>query len=358
MFPLPETMKSPRDRRPGIWRQGVLQIHVTRACDLACFNCTQGSNLAGKPVMITPEQFETACQSLNGYFGVVGVFGGNPAMHPKFSELCEIMRRHIPFEQRGLWCNHPKGKAAVMRETFNPRYSNLNVHLVREAYDEFAAGWPECKPYLKGLDPSWPEAAGKPNHIVGDARHSPPFVAMQDVLTTACPDCNGSGKFHIVHNASDIHCSTCKGSGAVYDEAQAWKLIGACDVNQNWSSMIGVFRGELRGWFCELAGAQAMLHQNDTAWPDLGLPIVPGWWNQPMSAFEAQARWHCHRCGIPLRGYGELAVGGTKEQCSETHADIYTPKKSGRPVELVTLQTQLGKRLERATDYVQNGSLK
>ena len=332
MFPLPETMKSPRDRRPGIWRQGVLQIHVTRACDLACFNCTQGSNLAGKPVMITPEQFETACQSLDGYFGVVGVFGGNPAMHPKFAELCEIMRRHIPFEQRGLWCNHPKGKAAVMRETFNPQYSNLNVHLVREAYDEFAAGWPECKPYLKGLDPSWPEAAGKPNHIVGDARHSPPWVAMQDLDVLP--------------------------GGVENTEENRWKLIGTCDVNQHWSSLIGVFRGELRGWFCELAGDQAMLHQHDPAWPDLGVPIVPGWWNQPMSAFEAQARWHCHRCGIPLRGYGELAVGGTTEQCSQTHADIYTPKKAGRPVELVTLQMQLGKRLERATDYVQNGSLK
>lgn len=332
MLPLPETMKSPRDRRPTVgWRQGVLQIHVTRACDLACFNCTQGSNLAGKPVMITPEQFETACLSLQGYFGVIGVFGGNPSLHPKFVELCEIMQRHVPFEQRGLWCNHPKGKAAVMRETFNPRYSNLNVHLVREAYDEFAADWPECKPYLKGLDPSWPEAAGKPNHIVGDARHSPPWVAMQDIDVLP--------------------------GGVENTEENRWKLIGACDVNQNWSSMVGVFRGELRGWFCELAGAQAMLHQNDPAWPDLGVPIVAGWWDQPMSAFEAQARWHCHRCGIPLRGYGELAVGGTTEQCSQTHADIYKPKKAGRPVELVTLQTQLGQPLNKATDYIQNSGV-
>src|SRR5690242_2039949 len=65
MHPIPSTMKSPRDIRP-VWRGGVLQIWVTRACDLACTHCTQGSNLAGKPGMMTPDQFEEACKSLVG----------------------------------------------------------------------------------------------------------------------------------------------------------------------------------------------------------------------------------------------------------------------------------------------------
>ena len=46
-------MKSPRDHRKGIWRNGVLQVWITRACDNSCFRCTQGSNLGGKPGMIT-----------------------------------------------------------------------------------------------------------------------------------------------------------------------------------------------------------------------------------------------------------------------------------------------------------------
>jgi hypothetical protein len=159
-------MVPPGMHRPGIWRGGVLQIHVTRACDMSCFGCTQGSNLRGKPVMITPEEFEQACQSLEGYWGVVGMFGGNPAVHPQFPELCNILCKYFPKEQRGLWCNHPRGHGQLMREVFNPEVSNLNVHCSQEAFDEFIRDWPESRPF--GLE--------------RDSKHSPPFVAMKDVI--------------------------------------------------------------------------------------------------------------------------------------------------------------------------------
>lgn len=303
-------MVLPRDLRPHIWRGGVLQIWTTRACDRSCYGCTQGSNLAGKPGFITPDQFKIAVDSLTDYFGVVGIFGGNPAIHPQFDDLCTILRGAIPWEQRGLWCNHPKGKGATARITFNPAVSNLNVHESQEAWDEFSRDWPECRPFLKGLD--------------SDSRHAPPFVAMQDVIP---------------------------------DEAERWKLIQDCDVNRNWSAMICVFRGELRGFFCELAAAQAMLHQDEPDYPDTGVPITPGWWKQGMKAFEHQVRKHCHECGVPLRGHGALANGGPCEQVSATHAGIYRPKRAGRPVEMVTDLIQLGSPLQRATDYIENGAI-
>jgi hypothetical protein len=305
-LPLPATMKSPQDRRPTVWHGGVLQIWVTRGCDKACFGCTQGSNLGGKPGRITPEQFEVACASLQNYFGVVGVFGGNPATHPQFPLLCEIMQKYIPFERRGLWCNKLFGNGAVARATFNPAVSNLNVHLDRAAYDEFKQDWPESTPF--GLEK--------------DSRHSPPFVALQDVIP---------------------------------DEAARWELIGKCDVNQFWSAMIGVFRGQLRGYFCEIAGAQAMLHQEEPEYPDLGVAVVPGWWDQPMSAFAGQARFHCHACGIPLRGFGELAIGGTAEQVSQTHLNIYKPKRP-REIQTVSQIEQLQRAPDvRSTNYIQKG---
>lgn len=292
---LPVAMVPPSQRRPGIWLGGIVQVMVTRACDLSCHHCTQGSNLAGKPVMMTPEQFDQACYSLKDYFGVVGVFGGNPAMHPQFDELCRIMRARLPFERRGIWCNHPRGKGAHMRVTFNPKHSNLNVHLSDEAHAEFARDWPESAPYLKGLET--------------DSVHGPPFVAMSDVIP---------------------------------DEAERWKLIGDCDINKHWSAMIGVFRGELRAWFCEIAGAQAMLHQDNPDWrgtgqpmPDTGLPVTLDWWRQPMAVFDHQAREHCHACGIPLRRPGQLAIGGEREEFSETHRWIARPKPKGREVEFV-----------------------
>ena len=304
-------MVPPGRPRPSIWRNGVLQVHVTRACDKSCYGCTQGSNLAGKPVMIPPAEYAKALDSIQGYFGVVGMFGGNPTMHPQFDLLCEILRSKFPKEQCGIWCNNPRGKGAVMRETFNPAVSNLNVHEDRAAYDEFARDWPECKGVLKGLDT--------------DSRHSPPFVAMRDVIP---------------------------------DEATRWKLIADCDINKYWSAMLcHVPTRGLRAFFCEIAGAQAMLHGADPGWPDLGLPAEPGWWKQPMSAFAAQVEHYCHRCGIPLRRYGQLANGGEHEEVSATHRDIYKPKKPDRKIALITLENVGEKTLRKATDYIENGSV-
>lgn len=306
-------MVPPGQHRPGKWLGGVIQIHLTRACDKACFGCTQGSNLAGKPTFMSPGQFEAAVVSLRGYFGVVGVFGGNPATSPHFEDCCAILAKHVPFERRGLWCNHPRGKGAVMRRTFNPRVSNLNVHLDREAFAEFKRDWPESLPF--GLD--------------ADSRHSPPYVAMRDVVA---------------------------------DENERWRLIADCDINRHWSAMIGVFRGEVRAWFCEIAGAQAMLHQDEADYPDTGLRVCywplggRQWWEASMERFASQVRRHCHDCGVPLRGYGELAQAehGT-EQVSATHADVYKPKRKGRPVEVVTTLEQLGVgKLTNMTRYLQN----
>lgn len=334
-------MVSPGMLRPKIWSNGVMQIWITRSCDLSCCGCTQGSNLGGVPGRISLTQFEQAVKSLRGYFGVVGIFGGNPALHPQFNEICDILAAHVPLEQRGLWCNHPRGKIQKISETFNPRYSNINVHLVREAYDAFVTGWPAIRPHMKGLDPAWPEAAAvlkekgqkEYNHRVGDARHSPPYVAMQDL--DQLPAANGT----TVPNTPE----------------NRWDLIAGCDINKNWSAMIAVFRDQLRGFFCEIAGAQAMLHQHEPAYPDTGISVVPGWWQEPMSTFAAQARHHCHACGIPLRMYGELAVGGTVEHVSATHADIFKPKSRTKTVELVQLSTQVVERTQVVTNYIENG---
>ncbi len=337
-------MIAPGQVRPSKpYRGGVIQILVTSSCNLTCFNCTQGSNLARPHWAMTPEQFEDACKSLKGYFGVIGVFGGNPTVSKHFGSYCEIMRRHFPREQRGLWCNDPLGWGKEMRETFDPGVSNLNVHLSQKAFDEFKRDWPECNPV--GLHQ--------------DSRHSPPFVAMKDVIE---------------------------------DESERWELIADCDINKFWSAMLGVFRGSLRAWFCEVAGAQSILHQwdkltleqeemtdpgeavidgpflspgrHDYTYPDTGIVPFPGWWRLPMEAFAGQVRKHCHECGVPLRGRGELAQAGDAspdpyepppmEQTSKTHENVYRSKRPLRIIEVVTDRKQLGEPLARMTDYIGN----
>ena len=194
-----------------------------------------------------------------------------------------------------------------MQKTFNPSVSNLNVHLDKKSHDEFKRDWPECRPF--GLQ--------------NDSRHSPPFIAMQDIIES---------------------------------EQARWSLITDCDINKHWSAMICVFRNELRGFFCEIAGAQAILHQYNLEHPDLGLKITEDWWQKPMQCFAAQAKIYCHACGIPLRAYGELACATDGyERTSKTHAEIYKPKRAGRPVKVIDSFNQLGKILNtKMTDYLGN----
>ena len=268
---------------------------VTRSCDLSCAHCTQGSNLAGKPAMMTPDQFDQACKSLDGYFGVAGMFGGNPCVHPQFETLCEIMRARFPLQQRGLWTNNLMGKGAAARITFWPPHSNLNVHLQSDAYEEMRRDWPEAINHIRGMDQ--------------DSIHSSPWVAMKDVIP---------------------------------DEKERWRLIGQCDVNQHWSALVGVVRGELRAFFCELAYAQAALHQDNPDWdgtgkpmPDTGLQVTPGWWRKPMDDFETQVRVHCHACGIPMRRKGIGACGSDVLEHSKTHEFIARPKRKGQESQII-----------------------
>lgn len=253
--------------------QGVTQIHITRACDLGCSNCTQGSQFGGKTEFISLGNLELALQSLEGYFGLVGFFGGNCALAPQFPEMCELALKYFPKERLGIWCNHPRGNGAIMRKTFNPSMSNLNVHLKQEAYDEFKRDWPESHPF--GLDK--------------DSRHSPVHGNMS--------------KF-------------------VPEESERWRLISNCDINRHWSAMLCQFRGELRAFFCEIAGSQAILNQHNPDYPDTGMPVTKGWWRKPMQDFADQVEFHCHRCLVPLRGHGALAQQEHQTTVTEEYSHL------------------------------------
>lgn len=323
-------MVPPSQRRPQkAWGGGgVMQIMITRACDKSCYGCTQGSNLAGKPAVMSVDDFDVACNSLKGYPFLVGVFGGNPCLHPQFDQICDVLRHYFPKEKCGLWSNNINGHGASCRKTFRPDMSNLNVHLDMRAYEEIYGTWPEARRYIKGHD--------------RDSRHSPPFVAMKDV---------------------------------VLDESKRWDLISKCDINQDWSALIGVTTHGLRGYFCEIAYAQAALHPE---WPDTGLDVEKfyvstqddliavdvtsrlgvRWWQLPMKDFAAQVRLHCHSCGVPLSRKGELACAadGT-EEVSETHANIFKPKVKGRRVSLVTVDSPPVETLRKMTHYLENSKL-
>ena len=300
-----DKMIPPGRPRKGKFRSGVIQIHLTRACDLSCCNCTQGSQFGGKSPMISPEVFEVAVESLKGYFGVVGIFGGNPAIHPQFEYLCEILRKHIPREQCGLWCNNPLGKGKAMRLTFNPSISNLNCHMKPEAFSEFKRDWPESCPF----------------GLAGDSSHSPVHVSMEKLVPS---------------------------------EEERWNLISDCDINKHWSAMICQFRDEPRAFFCEVAGGQAVLNQFNPDYPDTGVKVDAEWWKQPMKHFEDQVLTHCHQCSVPLRLKGSLAQTDSVTQISEEYSHLKLKGSGKQLIQLNTPEDVDSKRVSKVTHYMQN----
>jgi len=252
-------------------------------------------------MFISLENYERAVVSLKDYFGVVGMFGGNPVIHPQFSELCHILSKHIPFRRRGIWCNHPLGEGLRLRDTFNPHCSNLNVHGNYEAYNEFKRDWPLSRPV--GLKPSL---------------HSPVYG------TPPTP------------------------------EENRWEHIAACDINKYWSAMIGQFRGEARAWFCEIAGSQAMLNQSDPSYPDTGLPVTNDWWRRPMTDFSQQVDQHCLNCLVPYRCAGLLDNSDETEKTTKEYVNIYLPKRR-KQVEIVSdMECLAPASLKLTTDYIGN----
>jgi len=310
----------PGQKRP--WkkanRQGIIQIIVTSSCDKACPNCTQLANIKRPHWEMSPEDFEIICKSLEGYWGVVACFGGNPCVAKNFPHYCDILTRHFPKEQRGLWSNNLFGHGPLCRKTFGPH--NLNVHGDKKAFDEIKRDWPEAKPF--GLETA--------------SSHSPVFGNMMLFDKLPFPD----------------------GTYRENTEGNRWELISHCDLNYHWSGAATVVNNRALGYFCEVAAAQALYRQDHRT----GIPItreyklwsgefVP-WWKLGMDAFAHQAREHCHRCSVPLKGRGDLD-SGTRNQITADYAPDFRPKRG--TTEIVTTIEQLEAfAVEKVTEYRKN----
>lgn len=82
----------------------LIQIEVTNACHLRCANCTRFVGHHKKPYFMDIDYVQKAIDSLAGFKGGVGLMGGEPALHPKFREICEMYQAKIPDRRkRELW---------------------------------------------------------------------------------------------------------------------------------------------------------------------------------------------------------------------------------------------------------------
>ena len=282
-----------------------MQILITRACDVFnCSECTQllpfrGKHGKGKdrdPVHMSVDVFERAVDSMAGWRGIIALFGGNPAVHPEFPAICEVVRAKIPPRQRGLWTNNLNGHGPIVKETFWPNARlNLNVHHSSEA----AAYMREWLP-------------GKQVWGEGPVEHSSMLRDWRDMGMT---------------------------------ESEWIAAREQCDINQKWSGAIMERDGAPYGYFCEVAGSiDGMRGENN------GVAAMPGWWRQGMDSFGHQVRNCCDLgCGVPLRAKGSL---DTDDTYKVSQSWVPLTVDHAPPKVRVEVVGEIGETVRENTDYV------
>lgn len=284
-------MKAPTDKS-----NDIIQVLVTRSCDLFhCSNCTQLLPFRSDPVNMSPDVFREAVESLADWPGIVGVFGGNPCVHPQFVELCEIIADLIPPHRRGLWTNNLRGHGEIAAQTFGNGRLNLNAHADPDAEAEMERWFPGRVKRGSATKPSW---------------HSPILMDYRDMGLSP----------------------------------EEWvQARERCDINTHWSAAIMERDGEPYGYFCEVAGAiDGVTGENH------GLRVYPGWWREGMDAFANQVRGCCDiGCGVPLRRLGHLDRDNTYDI-----TQTWVPLTVSRGIVNRVIHESLPEATDLATDYL------
>jgi len=276
----------------------IVCVDVTNKCDLACSNCTR--LLANQETRweMSVENFRLALQSLKNYKGIIAMIGGNPCVHTKFAELCQVFREEIPNQfQRGLWTNNYFKHREVIEQTFGAL--NLNPHNMERANDK-----------LKDLHDVMIKQKGfHGGYYVGNSHHAPLLTAVKDL----------------------------------YPEKEMWDKISRCDINKDWSASIIENKGKLRAYFCEVAASFDLARGEDH-----GHPVVLDWWKKPISAFSDQVKHFCTGCGVPARLRGNMD-NEEIDTYTKSNADIAQKSLAkGRKIQLLDIENKLN---HKVTEY-------
>ena len=259
----------------------IICVDITNKCDLACSNCTRLLENQDGFWDMTPENFRLALQSLKDYHGIIAMIGGNPCMHPKFKELCQIFVEEIPNKmQRGLWTNNFFKHRELCEETFGT--FNLNSH-----------GIPRAESKLIEMHKSVASKGALSWMYAGTSNHSPILTAVKDL----------------------------------YPESEMWEKITNCDINREWSASIVQNKGKLRAYFCEVAASFDLSRGTDN-----GHEVVAGWWKRHISDYAEQIKKFCPGCGVPAKEKAHKDIENV-DTFTETNRDLAEKSiKSGRSV--------------------------
>jgi len=290
---------------PGHKKNRILQVDVTDRCSLACSNCTRHLAHHGQRYDISVEVFRLACRILNRALPdfVIGCFGGEPTLHPRFPELCIAMQQEIPdVRRRGLWTSRLHKHGQIAAATFTGGYLNLNGHNVPEAEAEF--------------DRWFPGRMINESRVGGHkANHAALLTAIKDFV----------------------------GTPQVPDENAMWRMIMSCDYDREWSGCVIERDAKPMLYSCEIhAGFDLMYGENN------GVELTDESAVAGINTFAHQYQRWCPSCGGGLRLVGHQDAAET-DDVSKTHLPLVQLKVRRKLAVHESLDA--APRCEQSTDY-------
>ena len=111
-----------------IWEAWYCHIEVTNICAQNCAYCTRYIRHVRKDQMyfMDLDFFRKAVLSLEGFPGKIGIIGGEPLLHPKFEEMCLILKDEfkIPKGKTGIFLSDKK-RLGKYRELINATFGMI-----------------------------------------------------------------------------------------------------------------------------------------------------------------------------------------------------------------------------------------
>jgi len=235
----------------------IILADITNRCFLNCSNCTRLIAHQSKTEEMTPEQLRAALRSLRGWDApgrVVGLIGGEPTVHSRFEEMCDVFKAE--------W---RPGQDCI--EGRNP-IQDFDAFARRRLFDRGNGRglWTSFGPRFR-------------DHV----------EAINDTFSHWNPNDHTAGG---LHQAALIHRDDyCAATGTT---AQAWEAArDACWVQNLWSATINPHGA----YPCEvMASIDRTFYGGKHAWK-----VEPGWWKREPKDFGDMLKL-CDNCSLAQRG--------------------------------------------------------
>lgn len=274
-----------------IYKRWSALIDITTVCPHACVYCTRYERhlRPDQRRHMSLDQIEAAIIAYKDWPTEVSIIGGEPLLHPQFTEINALLRKHLPQQKLNIFTSGVPSTPKTISAT-PPDPSSLY-------------NW---KPEYTWSQ--WPETNSDMTRTYRTIRYNP----HNEEQMTSCSH----------------HPLTIAVEEAVPDKALMWKLINNCWLQRCWSPTVNIYGA----YFCEVGAALDMLlFDGANAWP-----VEAGWWKRKPHEFQDQVSKLCPHCGMCLPGERQL-IGHRGELFSPGLLEDFRNRKLIRLDNLVTV---------------------